>query len=499
MRIWLDTSYDKKRVPGDCGDCAPPSAQYVDVFWPPESNVLKTLTLRLSQSLYIQEIGNGCCLVCNTSQNAQIVVLDAQAMSLLRVFREPITLLQIIAPESLENLEEAVLLFYRLGFLYDIHNHSQSFRWEESQTLTAWLHVTNACNLRCHYCYLQKTHENMSDSIGRRSVDAIFRSACKRHIKNVRLKYAGGEASLYMMSVMALHEYAVQQASACGITLDAVILSNGVALSQRTIDYLKTRQITITISFDGLGVYQDSQRPLLGGQGSSKYVQRTIERLLANGVKPALSVTVSQRNLSGLPILMHYILKHDLPFSLNYYRENNFSSSLADLCFVDEQIITSMRYTFDVIEKNLPERSLLSSLLDKADAATNHRRTCGVGQNYMVINQNGGVAKCQMDIRRTVATVDSDDPLHFIQEDRYGVQGLNVEEKEGCRTCAWRYWCAGGCPMLTYRSTGRYDVKSPYCNIYKALFPDVLRLEALRLLRYIPSSDFGIDKVKTIV
>ena len=64
------------------------------------------------------------------------------------------------------------------------------------------------------------------------------------------------------------------------------------------------------------------------------------------------------------------------------------------------------------------------------------------------------------------------------------MQNLAVEEKEGCRTCEWRYWCAGGCPLVTYKVTGRNDVKSPNCNIYKALFPAALRLEALRLLKY---------------
>ncbi len=31
---------------------------------------------------------------------------------------------------------------------------------------------------------------------------------------------------------------------------------------------------------------------------------------------------------------------------------------------------------------------------------------------------------------------------------------------------------------------GDNDVKSPNCNIYKALFPEALRLEGLRLLKY---------------
>ncbi|HEY4032612.1 MAG TPA: SPASM domain-containing protein, partial [Ktedonobacteraceae bacterium] len=110
--------------------------------------------------------------------------------------------------------------------------------------------------------------------------------------------------------------------------------------------------------------------------------------------------------------------------------------------------------------------------------------TCGVGRNYLVIDQRGGVAKCQADIKQTVTTIDRDDPLQVIRDDLKGIQSLSVDEKEGCRTCEWRYWCTGGCPLLTYRATGRYDVKSPNCNIYKALFPEVLRLEALRLLQY---------------
>jgi len=41
-----------------------------------------------------------------------------------------------------------------------------------SDTLVAWLHVTNACNLRCTYCYLDKTDEAMSAETGYAAVDA---------------------------------------------------------------------------------------------------------------------------------------------------------------------------------------------------------------------------------------------------------------------------------------------------------------------------------------
>jgi uncharacterized protein len=350
--------------------------------------------------------------------------------------------------------------------------------------LTAWIHITNDCNLRCDYCYLDKTREDLPDDVGRRAIDAVFRSALKHHIHNIKLKYAGGEASLHMKALTALHDYATRLAQEHDIELEAVILTNGVVLSQRTITSLKERHIAVSISLDGLGLYNDSQRSFINGHGSSYYVLRTINRLLVNAVKPHISITVSQRNLDGLPELLSYVLEHDLSFSLNYYRENECSAHIDDLRFADTQIIAAMRSVFKVVEGNLPGRSLLSCLLDKAKLHASHTHTCGVGKNYLVIDQRGGVAKCQADIRHTVATIDQADPLQAIRDDLTGVQGLAVDQKEGCRTCTWRYWCTGGCPLLTYKVTGRYDVQSPNCSIYKALFPDVLRLEAQRLLRY---------------
>ncbi len=287
-----------------------------------------------------------------------------------------------------------------------------------------------------------------------------------------------------MSHVFAIHDYASQLAQRHGVSLHAYTISNGVNLSQHSIEGLKQRNIGVTISLDGVGSYHDAQRIFVNGQGSFKYVDRTIARLLANGVIPHINVTVSQRNLDGLPALMEYILIHGMSFTLSYYRDNECSAHIRDLQFAEERMIAAMRAAFAVIEQRLPRRRLLGSLIDKANMNGMHHHTCGVGRNYLVIDQHGGVAKCHADIQRTVTTIQDEDPLQAVREDRAGVQGLAVEDKEGCRNCQWRYWCAGGCPLLTYRITGRSDVKSPNCSIYKALFPEALRLEALRLLKY---------------
>lgn len=500
MRIWLDTTSTSRFLGGglgsaDCdeGDCTRSALSNNILLLPHRSSntmwqYIQTCVLRQAISLYVLPCGDERWLVCQPTESGHMAVVDKEALVLLNMFRVSTTTRDVIQRSawSPTDVEECVAHFLQLGFLQDAEQSAgaQLFERNSEEVLSAWLHVTNACTLRCSYCYLQKTAEQMVYDTARRAVDAVFRSATKHQFKQVLLKYAGGEASLEMENVLATHEYATQLAQQHQIDLRAYIMSNGVVLPQRYIEQLKARHIGITISLDGIGAYHDSQRPFISGKGSFSYVDRTITRLLASGLVPYINVTVSQRNLEGLSDLTSYNLERELPFGFSYYRDNAYSTHIRDLQFADTQMIEGMRRAFRVIEQALPRRRLIDSLIDKASMNGVHQHTCGVGRNYLVIDQAGKIAKCHADIKETVTSIDEEDPLQAIRSNKKGIQAIAVEEKQGCRTCEWRNWCTGGCPMLTYRITGRNDVKSPNCAIYKALFPEALRLEALRLLKY---------------
>jgi uncharacterized protein len=493
MQIWLDTTQtDSDDGPWE-EDCIPnPPPLRPDIQMQLNENEIEhisTLSLHQSTPLHIQECTPGRWLICNPTGTGKIAILDAQALSLFESFHHSHALRDLwplLTDESPERTAKAVALLYKAGLLCSASAQMRADENNEERILTSWLHVTNACNLRCHYCYLEKTSEHMEEDTAFRAVDAVFRSALQHKHRHVKLKYAGGEASLHMARVLAIHDYALQLAQQHNIALSASILSNGVVLSQRAIENLKARDIRVMISLDGIGSYHDRQRPFLRGQGSFSYVDATIRRLLASQLVPNVSVTVSQHNLNGIAELLEYLLKLDLPFTLNYYRDNDYAKERSELQFSEQAMIDTMRNAFKVIEHNLPIRSLLGSLIDKANMHYSHQQTCSVGNDYLVIDQHGGIAKCHADIKQTLTTIAVTDPLQVIRDDRKGIQNLPVDAKKGCRTCEWRYWCAGGCPLLTYRMTGRYDKQSPNCRIYQALFPEALRLEALRLLKYVP-------------
>lgn len=413
---------------------------------------------------------------------SRVAVLDRAALALLG--RLPIgdAAPDVATIEALHTLRELRLVTAGDGSLPTPR---------DSNTLSAWLHVTNACNLRCRYCYLDKTNELMSEATAHAAIDAVFRSALAHGFRAVLLKYAGGEATLALPLVASMHAYARQQAARYGVELHAGLLSNGTTLDAAKLAVIRALGLGLMISLDGLGYSNDTQRPAVGGQATSVAVRQGIELAVASGVRPTVAITVTGQSVAGLPELIDWLLERDLRFTVSFYRENDCSSSYAQLRLDETRLIEGMRAAYAVVARNPPRWSVLDALLDRADLSAPHGYTCAAGHNYLVIDHYGRVAKCQMLLHQPVATVDDANPLALIRADQIGLQNVPVDQKEGCRACEWRYWCAGGCAVATFRATGRYDIQSPNCAIYKALYPELLRLEGLRLLHWFAQAQVG--------
>jgi uncharacterized protein len=420
----------------------------------------------------------------NPVGSAGVVVVNEPAHRVFRSFTRPADVLdaRVAWPDDGDDA------FRRLGDLELIHpvGRAPAPAFSGSQTLTAWLHVTNDCNLRCPYCYVSKSAEGMDSSTGRAAVAAVFRSAVAHGFSAVKLKYAGGEASLNHRLVASLQAQARALATESGLELQATLLSNGVKLPRDLVRMLAAEGVRIMISLDGLGGQHDAQRPFRTGKPSFSLVERTIAELIEQGQPPHLSVTITNRNAAGIAEAVRFALERGLTFSLNFFRDNDCAASAPDLRYEEQTMISAMLDAFTVIEEFLPPWSVLGSILDRGQLLQPRERSCGVGEDYVVVDQRGRVAKCHMEIERTLGDVFADDPLELVRRDTSTVLNLAVDEKEGCRDCTWRYWCSGGCAVATFRATGRYDIKSPNCNIYKAIYPQALRLEALRLLKYAP-------------
>lgn len=420
------------------------------------------------------------------------IVANQSALSLIQDFQRPKSLDNVYLSQTgfYDNpSDNALKKLIELNLLLPANRAKTQFS-ENSDTLTASLHLADSCNLACDYCYLPNSKSHISLETGIRIINKVINSAVRHQYQQVKIKYTGGEPLFGFDLIAVLHRYAKESACRNQLELSGSVLSNGTLLTPEIIEQIKALNLRLMISLDGIHEYHDCHRHYPDGSGSFGKVSHAIDTALAQSLIPDISVTVSARNAAGLPELMQWILDRDLPFSLNFYRENSKSEKYSDLRIKEEKIIQGMLAAYRVIESHLPSRSLLSALADRTNLAVPHLRACSAAHSYLVFDCQGNISKCQMQMDAPVTDILNPDPLKALRNDRIGLQNLKVDDKEECKSCKWKYWCGGGCPLETFRCSGRYDKKSPNCNIYKVLFPQIIRLEGLRLLKHGKLSEF---------
>ena len=465
-------------VEAPCEDCACAVSESPPYF-PPTGFAIGATGLYVAPRLRATRLSGSSDALFNPLGAGGVVVVDRASSVLLEHYRSsgsPVPSRAFDTAGMVKLLENSVIGQDRAQLA------SPSF--PQSRTVTAWLHVTNACNLRCDYCYLNKTNEAMTTEVGEAAIDSLLTSAKNGEFRTLKLKYSGGEATMNSALVIHLHDYAVEQSVKYGLSIEGVVLTNGFAVANRFINDLASRRIRVMISLDGIGDAHDSQRRTVGGRRSFKQVDATIGRMIAAGVPPHVSITITQRNASAVSDVVKYCLDRDLTFTLNLFRDNECAGSFNDLQYEESAIIETFRSAFHQIELNLPRWSILGCVLDRGQLVQPRQVACGVARDYVVVDQRGGIAQCHMEIEKTLGDVFSDDPLTVVRTPNGPTLNLLSDERAGCETCDWRYSCSGGCPIATMRATGRFDIKSPNCAIYKAIYPLAIRLEGLRLLRH---------------
>ena len=188
------------------------------------------------------------------------------------------------------------------------------------------------------------------------------------------------------------------------------------------------------VSLDGIGAAHDAQRPTVGGRPSFTMVERSIDRLRAAGVAPHLSITITGRNVADVAPVVRFALERDLTFSFNFFRDNACSTAVADLRYEEAGMIAGLRAAFAVIEEMLPPWSVLGSVLDRGQLLQPRQKACGVGDDYVVVDQHGRIAQCHMELGTTLGDVRHVDPVRAVRADDAPIRNLLVDDKAGAAT-----------------------------------------------------------------
>ena len=149
---------------------------------------------------------------------------------------------------------------------------------------TLILHLTDACNLNCRYCYhsegdLKKSKKKvMGLEVACRAVDFLFDHAGQ--LEEVVLVFFGGEPLLNFGIIPTVVDYASQKAAEKGKRINFAITTNGTLLSDEIIAFFQDKSIGVTVSIDGFARVQDRYRRFADGTPTYETMLPKIKRLL---------------------------------------------------------------------------------------------------------------------------------------------------------------------------------------------------------------------------
>ncbi|MEW6439381.1 MAG: radical SAM protein [bacterium] len=314
------------------------------------------------------------------------------------------------------------------------------------------LHVTEACNLSCAYCYEQKSVKQngrpMERRVAQRAVDFLFEH-CGNH-EEVVLVLFGGEPLLNLDVIRFLTEYAAGKGGEQGKRVNFALTTNGTLLNDKVIDFLHERNIGITVSLDGAEEAHDRYRRFPDGSPSYRVILPKVKRLIEKATtRPVVARVTLVKEAGDLSRTLDHLLGIgfiEAGFAPVTTGHPDYQLDGRQMDLLLEQFRhLSGRLLQAVRERSFFGFSNLIDLLVSLHQGEVMRYPCGAGLGLFSVDADGRLYLCQRFTGQEafcMGDIFQGFDLEKLQKFRDEAQICNKEE---CRACWARTLCTGGC------------------------------------------------------
>ncbi|MGA7833256.1 MAG: radical SAM protein [Terracidiphilus sp.] len=361
-----------------------------------------------------------------------------------------------------------------------------------------YVYVTEACNLRCSYCFVKDKHNgrHLTKSTANQILGFIAQDA--ESLSSVYVHFFGGEPLLRPTMIDYLSKGLRAWSSGRQTQLRLGVTTNGTLLTADNCEMLKQHDIGVQLSLDGSKEGNDVHRQFMGGtqcglRAAGAFDRVNIENYIACFGKgaPNCRMTLTVQNL---PYLEKSIAE--------LYAQGFKSFSVIPDCDSGTWTVAHFKEYEQVMRSVLKfwiqYKDVWISSIDKTVQALLSKRRpkhlCQVGSGILGITVDGDLYPCHDFSGRYSCDPEARQKLligHVTTgyknvEQHFGEMSIDPEVKSGCgydcATC-WAKWsCARGCPYMNYASTGDIRTVSPtYCATQ--------RIDALLALKWMGTSD----------
>jgi len=344
---------------------------------------------------------------------------------------------------------------------------------------SATLLLTNACNLRCRYCYAaagEAAPAYMRPETARRAIDFVAGNAAAAGARWFEVDYHGaGEPTAHWTLLQESHGYARGVAQSYGLRLRASLTTNGV-LSNTKRAWIVSHLDSATVSFDGLPEVQDTNRPFPSGRGSSDIVLATLRAFDRASFRYAIRMTVTADGAPCLAQSVAYLCRRFRPRAIQVeplYRmgRGRDAADAETAVFIE---------AFRAARRTSPKAANLLRF-SGARLGTLTNRFCGVANDNFCVSPAGNISACH-------EVADEHQPWaerFFYGRPSGGASGFDFDEQvytalrahtanrlDYCAGCFAKWHCAGDCYHKALHWNSDDFAGAGRCEIIRALTKD---------------------------
>jgi len=347
------------------------------------------------------------------------------------------------------------------------------------------LHLTHDCQLNCAYCYGgPKRNSAMSWEVARRAIDLLFDQT---HTEAPALiSFFGGEPLMQVPLLKQCVAYAEAKEEQTAKPFRLAITTNGLSLDETIAEYLRTKNIEPTFSFDGIREAQDACRRYVNGQSSFADTKEAMDLLLRYFPAMSICAVVSPENVKYLPASIDFFLDSGVRRLL--LNPNFFVSwSEAELALWRQ----GYEHAAERFEKefrngrsvhiNFITLKIITHLKGGYDACD----TCDFGQKEIAVAPSGNIYPCQRMVGEDTKELgwmgDVFTGLN-VKTCRNLADVREVTNRE-CRECDFSRRCRNWCSCVNHRLTGRFDLPGSLVCYHERMAIEIADRTASRLFQ----------------
>lgn len=353
------------------------------------------------------------------------------------------------------------------------------------------LKLTEACNLRCSYCYIDaggKHNRMMSRETGLLIVKKFLEMHDADGHKST-ITFHGGEPLLNFGLMRDIAEYLRPFRDKANLSIQ----TNATLITDEIAQFLKDNSISTGISFDGPKQYHDLTRTFPNGASSFELVMNGIDILKKHDVRFDVICVLNRYNASHIGELFDFFVSKKMKtFCLSPIQPNGRGRDEDGIWLTGDMLFDAYKVLLDRIIEHNSTYPKDERIYDRTLTYLTHiiysnvrdymcmRAPCGSARNILSFTVDGDLYGCDNFIGHEefrIGSIYNGDIMEQVLGSpvREKSQSRSMSGLKRCRNCIWRGLCGGVCYSSDYCSGANGEKETEMCVFYKKMIPYLIK------------------------